>query len=91
VHRSDRISERLSFSSMKYGPSVRAAVRTQLLPVVVSVVGSVTPAVELVEQAPSVCETTTVAAAPATLPNSSRLLRGAAAEIVPFIMDTRME
>lgn len=57
VHRSDRISERLSFSSTKYGPSVRAAVRTQLLPVVVSVVGSVTPAVE----------------------------------IVPFIMDTRME
>jgi hypothetical protein len=72
------MSERLSFSSTKYGPSVSAAVTHDDEGVVV--VGVVVPVVSLdavpvtpSEAQPSnVCETMTVAAALAAIPNSRR-------------------
>ena len=80
-----RMSERLSNSSTKYGPSVSAAVRTQVALPVVGVL--VEPPFELVsvvsvafvaaaaQLASSDCETMTLAAPFAAKPSRSRRLR----------------
>ena len=77
------MSERLSFSSTKYGPSVSAAVSTHdddgvvgvvsvVGVVVVPVVSVAVPVTASVAQPSSVCDTMTVAAAFAAMPNSRR-------------------
>src|ERR1700738_1411427 len=77
------MSERFNFSSTKNGPSVSAAVRTQLAPAVVPVVLVLEVSVALAapaEQASSTdCDTTTLAAPLAANPRRSRRLRRARA------------
>src|SRR5437667_11455152 len=69
-----RMSDRFSFSSTKYGPSVRAAVRTHVGEAVVPAAVPVLSAAAAVaaEQARSGCDTTTIAAALAARSSSSR-------------------
>jgi hypothetical protein len=78
------MSERFNFSSTKNGPSVSAAVRTQLAPVVVVPVGtavddevSVAPAAPAAQAIRTDWDTTTLAAPFAANPSRSRRLRRA--------------
>jgi len=78
------MSERFNFSSTKNGPSVRAAVRTQLAPVLVVPVAvdaevSVAPAAPAAQARRADWDTTTLAAPLAAKPSRSRRLRRARA------------